>query len=110
MDTNRVEHALQAVGVDVIMSPERSRTLISFRDKSFTMGDPTIRPHLTIFEHSPGARVYEVGQHSASVPSLCAFSVLMQEHDMQLKARPCMQHLGFGTPLEIMLCNYNWLT
>lgn len=56
-----IGHVLQAVGVDVVMSPERSRTLISFRDKSFTIGDPTIRPHLTIFEHSPGARVYEVG-------------------------------------------------
>ncbi|KAK9825957.1 hypothetical protein WJX74_001162 [Apatococcus lobatus] len=51
--------AIKAVGVDVVMSPERSRTLISFRDKSFTTGDPTIRPHLTIFEHSQGARVYE---------------------------------------------------
>ena len=60
----------QAVGVDVIMAPQRSRTVISFRDKSFTAGDPTIRPHLTIFEHTPGARVYEVACSIACVKRL----------------------------------------
>ncbi|KAK9816567.1 hypothetical protein WJX72_002063 [[Myrmecia] bisecta] len=49
----------KAVGLKIVMAPQRARTTITFNERAIAHGDDVTIPHLTVFQHVPGARVYQ---------------------------------------------------